>query len=57
MFNLSLRTANAAFGENGTHYEVARILREIADDIESSGNLNGSVMDYNGNKVGTYEGE
>lgn len=57
MFNLSLRTANAAFEENGTHYEVARILREIADDIEDSGNLNGPVMDYNGNKVGTYEEE
>lgn len=57
MFNLSLRTANAAFEENSTHYEVARILREIADDIENSGKLHGSVMDYNGNKVGTYEEE
>lgn len=57
MFNLSLRTANAAFEENGTHYEVARILREIADDVENSGKLHGSVLDYNGNKVGTYEEE
>lgn len=57
MFNLSLRAANAAFRENGTHYEVARILREIADDIEDSGKLHGSVLDYNGNVVGTYEGE
>lgn len=57
MFNLSLRTANAAFEENSTHYEVARILREIADDIENSGKLHGSVMDYNGNKVGTYAEE
>lgn len=57
MFNLSLRTANAAFQENGTHYEVARILRKIADDIEDSGKLHGSVLDYNGNVVGTYEGE
>ena len=60
MFSLDIKTDNAAFGEDeGGHTaasvaaEVARILRELAQDIENGGD-GGAVMDLNGNKVGRY---
>ena len=69
MFNLEIRTANAAFvdGETGeiAGYELARILRELADQLEPaylttrSGSVSrtlneGSGFDVNGNKVGDW---
>ena len=60
MFALDIKTDNAAFGEDdGPHTagsvaaEVARILRELATDIENGGD-GGAVMDINGNSVGRY---
>ena len=54
MFNLSINTQNAAF-EDGAEYEIARILREIADKVENAGAESAAnVLDYNGNRVGRY---
>lgn len=50
---ITIRTVNAAF-DGQESFEVARILRELADKIENGQEPN-SVMDYNGNKVGNVE--
>jgi hypothetical protein len=55
MFKFTIETRNAAFEDMGN--EIARILRKLADKVEES-ELNEfdakfSLMDYNGNKVGT----
>ncbi len=51
---------NAAF-EPEPEFEVARILRKYADQIERSGEVACPLMDYNGNRVGraipVYSGE
>ena len=53
MMNVSFTTGNSAFcGGNGT-YEVARLLRQIADRVEI-GYQDGSVVDLNGNRVGEW---
>ena len=54
-FKLSITTDNAAFSEEegGPNAEVARLLREVADDIEN-GRECGTIMDINGNNVGKY---
>ena len=46
-------TDNAAFEEYGDA-EVRRILEEIADKVEH-GYDHGSIMDINGNKIGSWE--
>lgn len=53
MFKLEFSTSNAAFSE-GADYESARLLREIAEDVES-GRLKGKILDYNGSSIGTWE--
>ena len=61
MFKLTIKTGNAAFCDPYTgeesgwdeNYEVARILREVADKIEN-GKREGKTIDYNGNSVGEY---
>ena len=61
MFKLEMKTGNAAFADPYTGeesswdecHEVARILREIAEDIDN-GKRYGSCIDYNGNNVGKY---
>jgi hypothetical protein len=58
MITITIKTGNAAF-EDGEGYEVARILRELAERIEDQPNLHNTyipLMDYNGNKVGEMEG-
>lgn len=62
MFKLDMKTGNSAFtdpyGENdriAESQEVARILREVAYQIENGIRTKGSCMDYNGNKVGEFE--
>jgi hypothetical protein len=53
-FTLTIECANAAFSEgNG---EVSRILRAIADRLESSDEFadGTAIVDLNGNRVGTY---
>lgn len=66
MLTLSIRTGNAAFSnddrdgdEDGMACgaEVARILRQLADTLESQGLGNGdrgSLYDVNGNNVGDW---
>lgn len=61
MFKMEFKTGNAAFydpytGEPSKFYssiEVKRILLEIAEKIEA-GHDSGSIMDINGNKIGTW---
>jgi hypothetical protein len=54
-FKLKIATDNAAFTEDGNdgRNEVARILREIAEKLESSFDC-GTARDINGNKVGEW---
>jgi hypothetical protein len=52
-FKLSFACDNAAFDGDALH-EVARILRECADKIET-GRTSGPVRDFNGNTVGKFE--
>ena len=51
MITITIKTDNAAFEDGNRTDEIARILREIADDI-SSGHTP-VVNDLNGNKVGS----
>lgn len=52
MLKITIKTDNAAFEPKG--YELARILREIADNLEI-GVYQEAVLDYNGNIVGKVE--
>jgi len=47
-------TDNAAFQDGQKEYELARILRRVADEIEG-GSTYGVMHDVNGNRVGTWE--
>ena len=51
-FNVKIKCDNEAF--HGGPEEVVRILRGIANRISADGELNGKVLDYNGNSVGSY---
>lgn len=56
MVKIEFTTGNAAFrteDERLDEYEVARILKDIAEKIES-GATYGAIIDYNGNKVGSW---
>lgn len=61
MITITIETENAAFTE-GWGYEVARILRKLADQVENETDtlalvrLHLPIMDYNGNRVGDMEG-
>lgn len=55
MFKLTIKTANAAF-EDSASTEVARILRDLAEYLDSSGAPDeGTVRDTNGNTVGSWK--
>ena len=59
MFELTVRTDNAAFtspsGDAEPEYEVARILRSLAAQIEAGAALReGTVRDSNGSTVGSW---
>ena len=51
---IEMKLDNAAFAEDA-RFEVARILKEYADRIESGAGLNAVIRDVNGNKVGFAE--
>lgn len=53
MLEITIRTQTDAFAEGCGPYEAARILREIADRIET-GRTDGKVRDLNGNTVGQW---
>jgi hypothetical protein len=58
-FSLQFRMNNSAFAEDPA-FEVARILREIADKVErGDGFIIGDahmrpICDFNGNRIGEY---
>jgi uncharacterized protein (UPF0297 family) len=54
---ITINTDNSAF-EDSRDSEIARILHELADKIESRG-INGvnKIRDFNGNQVGSVEVE
>lgn len=56
MFTLTIKTDNAAFSEDdgGPETEIARILRNVADELEAGVTTNKSLRDYNGNTVGEW---
>ena len=55
MFKAEFSTNNAAFDDMPAT-ESARILRQIADNIESGAQLGGgAIRDANGNTVGHWE--
>jgi hypothetical protein len=53
-FSLTVEMDNAAFGDcdQEAAEELARILRKVANRIESNPIEPGAIMDINGNKVG-----
>jgi hypothetical protein len=53
-FKLQIDMDNAAFADDDGTFEVARILRDVADGFETSGDT-GFVRDFNGNRVGSWE--
>lgn len=50
-FKLEIECDNAAFGDEPA-FEVARILRELAEQMERNGSMAHPLWDYNGNRVG-----
>lgn len=52
-FTLEINCNNAAF-EDGATFEIARILRELADDLDA-GHSTTVLRDANGNRVGQAE--
>ncbi len=58
-FHLSIRIVNDAFADDNYDFEIARILRETADRIETNGagTCRHKIHDLNGNHVGSYNTE
>ena len=62
MFKMEVKTGGAAFCNPDTGeedkvcegLEIARLLREIADVVEVGIGTSGSIVDINGNKVGSW---
>ena len=52
LIQIEIRTENAAF-DGQPELEIARILRLLADKIESTGLEDYSLRDINGNTVGS----
>ena len=50
-FTVEIECDNAAFADE-PYEELARILRELADDIEESCSASHPLRDINGNRVG-----
>jgi hypothetical protein len=55
-FDLEISTLNAAFADGNGFREIARLLRQAADKIESEGQTGwtGYIRDINGNRVGEF---
>jgi hypothetical protein len=52
-FKLYIDTDNAAF-ESGPD-ELARLLRKVADEVEAPHGHTRSILDVNGNRVGSWK--
>ena len=55
-FTLQMTCDNDAFDTTVPHFEIVRILREVADRIESGDTFDKhrNIKDWNGNVVGTF---
>jgi hypothetical protein len=53
MLRVKIETDNDAFAGHGEQ-EVARLLRLVADRVED-GQLDGQLMDINGNRCGAFD--
>ena len=56
MFEIKIKTGNAAFGDNA--YEATHEINRLLDEIEFKlrmGYTEGNLMDINGNTVGTFK--
>ena len=53
-FELRFHTENACF-EGRKALEIVRVLREVADRIESENVLTGRILDINGNSIGLFQ--
>lgn len=56
MFEIKLKTDNAAFDEPYANEEIIRILKDVIEKLEY-GYSRGSCIDINGNKVGKWKKE
>jgi hypothetical protein len=56
MFSLQINTDNAAFQDADKRWEIARMLRALADEISRT-TLTGGFLDSNGNCVGDWKFE
>jgi len=54
-FKVTICTDNQAFDEAPFQVELARILRQLADDLERGYDIYKPLRDINGNRVGTAE--
>lgn len=57
MMKITIATDNAAFEDDDMRPEVARLLRKIADQVESGQDdlpVERVVMDSSGNRVGSW---
>ena len=52
MYKIIIDTENAAFDGKDADIEIARILRELAEDVEQGGVENITLRDVNGNSIG-----
>jgi len=55
MIKIKINTGNEAFDGDQRDYEVARILRELADNFENCTGRFKGLYDANGNQCGTVE--
>jgi hypothetical protein len=54
MFKVEFETDNEAFNGSSCEAEIKRILQKIAMRV-ANGETEGAIMDYNGNRVGSFE--
>lgn len=53
---LTVTMDNAAFADGNDKAELARILRDLADNLEAGDGTDGATLhDLNGNKVGRFD--
>lgn len=56
---IELEDGNAAFDDDARGKELARILRQLADELENMDDgahgLSGPLFDHNGNRSGSFE--